>query len=212
MIKIRFITVIALAERADAKCDGGAAGLSKRLGGKLAGPFVYWVCMSLDDVDAVLGELIRQRLSISGADPDVAVADMNRGLLAVCPWLDVIETPTGREAVVAGSGAGYVDDEEEMTHSPHQRHRPTPRASIEDEISSIVQANRSLSQEIEAVETSLRHTLSSEGRRAKYPYIGMGSVGIHAEKNEVWLALGRAEIDGAEALRRHLELLDRYYT
>ena len=210
MIKIRFFTVIVLAERADAKCVGGAAGLSEHLGGKLVGPFVSWTCMAFDDVTSVLDELARRRLSMPREeDPDVAVADMTRGLLAPCSWLEVIETATGREAVLAGTRAGQPDDEEEMTYSQHQRHRPTARS--EDAVVPIVRANIGLSQEVQAVETELRRPLSPEERRAKYPYTGMGSNGIHAEKNEIWLALGRAEIDGAEALRRHTALLDRYY-
>jgi len=210
MIKIRFITVIVLAERADAKSVGGAAGLSERLGGKLVGPVVSWTCMSMDDMTAVLDKLARQGLSMPPVeDPDVAVADMTHGLLAPCTWLRVIQTPAGLEAVVAGSSADQAEDDDELTYSQHQRHRPA--ALSENAVVPIVRANISISQEVQAVETELRRTLSPEERQAKYPYTGMGSNGIHAEKNAIWLALGRGEIDGAEALRRHMALLDRYY-
>jgi hypothetical protein len=67
--------------------------------GAASGEFIVWRCMSTADASHILKQLKRAGLAIASqtSDGDVAVVDMQRGLLTPCGWLQVHTTADGVE-------------------------------------------------------------------------------------------------------------------
>ncbi len=94
MVRISFYTVIA---RRSAFASEAAL---RALDGFVADDLVIWRCMSPDDVSLITKRLAKAGLVTGSAEEsgDVAVVDMNHGLLAPCDWLSVKQTSLGLEA------------------------------------------------------------------------------------------------------------------
>lgn len=116
LIPIRFYMLVIRQADAVAKLGADTPAL-RHLGGQAEGGLIRWSAMSLGDINDQIKKLVRHgfRRPRKSAD-DMALLDMNRGLLAPCSWLDVttadgaryvaLKAPEDLQTVVTPAQAG----------------------------------------------------------------------------------------------------------